>query len=68
MIAPQEAACFGDDWIDSAVSLALAVPSVIVPMSWNHLMNVGHPAFAGVVSKARQVEFKFDQRGRPRSS
>jgi RES domain-containing protein len=66
--APQETARFGDDWIDSVVSLALAVPSVIVPMSWDYLMNVDHQAFAGVVSKARQVEFQFDQRLLPRSS
>ncbi|WP_425520706.1 RES family NAD+ phosphorylase [Pseudomonas serbica] len=66
--APQETASFGDEWIESGVSLALAVPSVIVPMSWNYLMNINHPAFAAVVTKAKPVEFKFDQRLLPRPS
>jgi RES domain-containing protein len=36
----------GDEWLDSCRSLALAVPSVIVPEEWNYLLNPAHPAFA----------------------
>lgn len=58
-----ETAAFGDVWLDSKVSLALAVPSVLSP-DWNYLLNVGHPAFEGVVDKAVQIDFEFDVRFR----
>lgn len=60
--APQETAAFGDDWLNSASSLALAVPSVIVPRSWNYLLNNRHPAFEQVISNALRIEFNLDQR------
>lgn len=33
----------GDQWIDSGSSLALAVPSVVVPREQNILINPAHP-------------------------
>ena len=36
----------GDDWLASGRSLALAVPSVIVPEELNYLLNPAHRAFA----------------------
>ncbi|MBO6576833.1 MAG: RES family NAD+ phosphorylase [Rhodothermales bacterium] len=36
----------GDKWLDSLKSLALAVPSVIVPVEWNYLINPDHPDFS----------------------
>lgn len=38
----------GDTWLDDARSLALRVPSVVVPMEWNVLLNPEHPSFVGV--------------------
>jgi RES domain-containing protein len=60
--APQETADFGDAWIESGASLALAVPSIIVPMSWNYLLNNEHPAFANMVKEAKVVPFDFNGR------
>lgn len=38
----------GDDWISEERSLALRVPSVVVPYSYNYLLNPAHPAFEEV--------------------
>ena len=35
----------GDEWLASRRTLALAVPSVIVPEETNYLLNPEHPAF-----------------------
>ena len=38
----------GDAWLDEERSLALRVPSVVVPSEWNVLLNPAHPAFSEV--------------------
>jgi RES domain-containing protein len=38
----------GDDWVRSGVSAILAVPSVIIPIELNYLINPGHPDFAKI--------------------
>ena len=38
----------GDAWASSGRSLVLRVPSVIVPYSYNYLLNPAHPAFEKV--------------------
>ena len=38
----------GDEWLASGRSLALAVPSTIVPEELNYLLNPVHPAFGGL--------------------
>ncbi|PWG61853.1 RES family NAD+ phosphorylase [Spiribacter halobius] len=39
---------FGDNWLDSAETLALEVPSVIVPYGRNVLINPAHPDMGNV--------------------
>ena len=36
---------YGDGWVEEGRSLALKVPSVVLPMSYNYLVNPQHPAF-----------------------
>lgn len=51
----------GDDWATSNVSAVLRVPSAVVPLESNYLVNIGHKNF----SKVRLGEpgsFRFDRR------
>jgi RES domain-containing protein len=50
----------GRRWIENDGTLALVVPSVIVPQEKNYLLNALHPQFAGLV--AAEEPFSFDDR------
>lgn len=54
----------GDQWIDQARSLALAVPSLVLPESTNVLLNPAHPQ-ASRLAVTDQQPFRFDPRLRP---
>ncbi|WP_426116367.1 RES family NAD+ phosphorylase [Pseudomonas sp. DSP3-2-2] len=60
--APPSTASFGDTWLESGQSLALAVPSVIIPRESNYLLNVQHPAYQAIVAEARELDFMLDER------
>jgi len=60
--APASTAQLGDTWLASQTSLALAVPSVVVPRELNYLLNPTHPDFSQVVQSARHIDFAPDQR------
>lgn len=64
--APPSTARIGDTWIragvDAAATLALQVPSVIVPREHNLLLNPAHPAFPRVVRTAASEPFAYDCR------
>jgi len=52
---------FGAEWVQAQRSVALRVPSVVVPGEFNYLLNPAHPAFRRV--KVGQAEaFAFDPR------
>src|SRR5690606_9749702 len=57
----------GDEWLKSVRTVALAVPSVIVPQELNILLNPAHPRFAQLRS-APAVPFRFDRRLMPVST
>ncbi|CAN5895118.1 RES family NAD+ phosphorylase [soil metagenome] len=52
---------YGDLWVEEGRSLALKVPSVVVPLSSNYLINPSHPRFttSTVTSHGR---FIYDKR------
>ncbi|MCE7509614.1 RES family NAD+ phosphorylase [Alloalcanivorax xenomutans] len=60
--APPSTAVIGDDWLNQADSLALAVPSVVVPRERNYLLNPAHPQFQDVIIRAREIAFQPDAR------
>jgi RES domain-containing protein len=58
---PEALARLGSDWVRSRRSLALSVPSAVVPQERNYLLNPAHPDFARVVV-GRREPFSFDPR------
>jgi RES domain-containing protein len=56
----------GDEWLTSRRSLALAVPSVVLPESTNVILNPLHPR-STELRVADQQPFTFDARLRPRT-
>ncbi|MFO7910312.1 MAG: RES domain-containing protein [Halomonas sp.] len=60
--APYSTAEIGDGWLSRQASLALAVPSVIVPREWNYLLNPAHPDFISVTREAKALDFLPDPR------
>jgi RES domain-containing protein len=52
---------FGSTWVEQRRSVALRVPSAVVPGEFNYLLNPAHPAFKEVkIGKA--LSFDFDPR------
>ena len=60
--APAETADLGDGWLASGQSLALAIPSVVVPREFNYMLNPEHPLFDQVVATAEALPFQPDSR------
>ncbi|MCO7246091.1 RES family NAD+ phosphorylase [Halomonas sp. Mc5H-6] len=60
--APAETAELGDGWLASGQSLALAVPSVVVPRELNYMLNPAHPLFDRIVASAEVLPFQPDPR------
>ena len=59
--APSEITMIGDEWINSHRSLALKVPSCIVPSASNYVLNCSHTDY----SKVKIIDispFKIDNR------
>jgi RES domain-containing protein len=62
--APKETLDFGDEWLASRRSLLLKVPSVVVPLETNLLINPRHPD-AGLIRIINTTKFVYDSRIRP---
>lgn len=52
----------GQPFLDANTSLAMRVPSVIIPTEYNVLINPKHPDFATVVIDPALTPFYFDDR------
>ena len=59
---PLPTALLGHAWLQSSSTLALRVPSVIVPQERNLLLNPTHPEFGQVQLAAEPELFTFDER------
>jgi RES domain-containing protein len=59
--APEELTALGTEWVTRGASVALRVPSVIVPTEHNYLLNPAHPDFQRIrIGPARR--FGLDPR------
>lgn len=53
---------FGQRWIDEARSVALRLPSAVIPTEWIYLLNPAHPGFSTAVERKREIAVVFDPR------
>jgi RES domain-containing protein len=65
--APPELQMLGDAWVKASSSLALRVPSTVVPRQHNYLLNPEHPDF-GALKISPPEPFAFDMRLLPKLS
>jgi len=63
--APPALADIGTAWLTAARSVVLAVPSAVVPLETNHILNPNHPDFRRVVI-GRAEPFGLDPRLSPK--
>ncbi len=59
--APESTQSIGSAWLERRSSVALRVPSVVVPMESNVLLNPRHPEMARVRISSNEG-FRFDSR------
>lgn len=59
--APPATKDLGAQWIQAAASAVLAVPSAIIPIELNYLINPKHPDFSKI-SIGKPEAFAFDKR------
>lgn len=52
----------GSHWYSSQESLILKVPSAVIPMEYNYIINTKHPEFKKHVSLVRREEYFWDKR------
>ena len=51
----------GDSWLRGRKSVALRVPSALIPGEWNYILNPLHPQFRKLVRWSRPVVLEIDQ-------
>lgn len=51
----------GDDWAQKEASVVLRVPTSVLPIEYNYLINVRHPEFSQIKLGEPQI-FTFDKR------
>ena len=59
--ADPKCAALGDAWLEGGSSIGRAVPSAIVPVEWNVILDPRHPEFRKV-KVIGEEEFRFDAR------
>jgi RES domain-containing protein len=59
--APPELAKIGDEWLASKKAAVFCVPSAIIPVENNYLLNPLHPDFSKIIIHPRKF-FGFDRR------
>jgi len=63
--APGGTVGIGDGWVAAGRSVALRVPSTLIPREHNVLLNPAHPDFRAIAGGAADEPFGFDPRLAP---
>lgn len=58
---PSTSQAFGSRWLGESRSAVLAVPSVVIPIETDYILNPAHPDFGGIEVDA-PIDFSFDAR------
>ena len=53
---------FGQRWVEEARSVALRLPSAVIPTEWLYLVNPAHQDFDQAVHRRREVDVELDPR------
>jgi RES domain-containing protein len=53
---------FGQRWVEEARSVALRLPSAVIPTEWIYLLNPAHAGFDAAVERKREIAVVFDPR------
>jgi RES domain-containing protein len=59
--APASLQAFGDAWLEAGETAVLAVPSAVIPIEKNYLLNPAHPEMKSIKVGPPQ-RFRFDLR------
>lgn len=60
--APFSTMDIGTGWLEDKASVALIIPSCIIPYENNAILNPRHPAFQKSLHSVREHDFTFDNR------
>ena len=52
----------GSEWYNARASLILKVPSAVIPLEYNYIINTEHPDFSDKVSMVRSEDYFWDSR------
>lgn len=52
----------GSNWYNNRESLILKIPSAIIPLEFNYIINTIHPEFSNKVTLVRKEEYFWDSR------
>jgi RES domain-containing protein len=52
----------GDEWLSQRASVALRVPSVVLPEGWNYVLNPAHADFGTALSIHEPQQLRLDPR------
>ncbi|WP_341645166.1 RES family NAD+ phosphorylase [Thauera sp. SDU_THAU2] len=59
-VGSTESQALGDEWVKGGATLLMRVPSVVVPVGWNYLLNPAHPGMRKV--RTRRIAHRPDPR------
>lgn len=52
----------GSDWYNSMETLALKIPSAVIPLEFNYIINTEHPNFKDKIKLVRTEDYFWDSR------